>query len=638
MLQSIRDRAKGWLAWVVVILISIPFALWGIQEYFGQDPNVPVASINGQELGLIEYQRAYQEDRNRLQAMFGGNFDINALDENRLKNDTLERLIQDEVLVQAGVDEGLRIADEQIVHAVQTQPTFQRDGEFSQELYEQWLFSQGYSPGRFEYLFRRSLLTEQIRYAITQSALVTERELAQNLRLGGQSRTFSQLVIPLDHFPDIEISEEAVEGYYKQHQTEFMTPEQVNLEYIELSRSDIAGDIPIDDDELRRSYAEQRARYIVPEQRQARHILIEVPEDADEAGIEEARKRADELAAQIDQGVSFEAIAKEHSEDPGSAHNGGDLGYFGRGVMDKRFEDAVFAMEVGEISEPVRSNFGFHLITLTGVKGGETESFEEVREELLSEVQYEKAENEFFEDVERLSNLAFEHPDSLDIAAEELEVEIQETGFVGRRGGPQDVGIASEAQVLAVAFSEDVLNEGNNSDLIELGSDRVVVVRVKDRKPAEQRSLVDVRDEIVGALEQQAATERASILGRELLSALKRGEDPEQVASNQSLQWERFEETSRTSSEINPEVLDVIFKLQRPEGETPSYDGIATAARDFVILALHATQDESPDAVEESVRQATEDSLQGSYGEEEYAAILEALRSGADVVVHQERL
>ncbi|MCP4041910.1 MAG: peptidylprolyl isomerase [Gammaproteobacteria bacterium] len=616
--------------WVIVILIIIPFALWGVNEYFGPQVNIAVANVNGNELTQREFRNSYQRQRQRLQAMLGDQFDVNQLDENRLKRETLEGMINEEILIQVGMDNGLLIGDEQLAGIIRAMEPFQEDGQFSQERYEYRVRNQGYVPGGFEYSFRRALLTAQIHAGIASSEFVSPAELENVIRLREQKRSFSYMTIPMAMFMDsAEVTEESISEHYRGHQDAFIHPEQVQIEYIELSMEKIAEGIDTTEDELARRFETQKGNYVTPGQRQASHILLKLQEDASEDEVASVQGQAATLIRQIRDGASFEELAKTHSQDPGSAKQGGDLGLFGRGMMVKPFEDAAFSMAEGEISEPIRSSFGIHIIKLTGIREGGVRSFAEVKREVRREVQLDKAEKQFFEQAEQFSNLVFENPDTLEIAADALGLSISESGLFSRKGGS---GIGAEKKVINAAFSEEVL-QGNNSEPLELSGTRIVALRIKQHISATQRPLEDVRDEIIQALKSGFSRDKAKGTGTVIVNRLRSSESPELIAREYSLSWSSKNGVRRTEQGMDTRILNKAFQLGHPEGG-PIFGGVSLLKGDYAVISLTEVKDgEVPDGSKD--QQTFQQRLQRAQGEEVYQALIKSLRSKADIEIYK---
>ncbi len=630
MLQAIRDRATGWIAWAIVILITIPFAFWGIQEYLSPDANVAVAEVNGQEIGYGRFQQAYARQQQRLRALLGPAYASGLLDEEMLRRETLESLVREEVLMQSARSGGLRIGDAQLNSAIRGQPQFQDEGRFSQLRYEGWLRSQGYSPGAFEFDLRRSMLREQVSMAVTGSEFATASEVAAVAQLEGQKRSLSTLtILAADHLP-AEIDESDARRYFDANQEAFLAPERIDLEYLLVSRADVVAEIEVSEADLRALYEARKDSLGKPEQREASHILITVGEDADETAVAEVRARIDGLRARIVAGESFEDLAREHSEDPGSASQGGALGGFPRGVMDPAFEETAFSLEIGVLSEPVRTPFGFHLIKVTSIEPGGAKPFEEVRDELRRDYQSEQAEQIFFERVERLANLAFENPDSLEPAAESLSLDIMRTGLGSRDGGAE---LLTNDSIWQAALVPEVLEEGLNSDLVEMDSERVAIVRVLEHVPETAQAFDDVREEVETAVRDERAAEDARAAGEALLARLRAGEPAEAVAAEIGAEWTAIGPVDRFAVEPDSEVIAAAFRAPRPVEASHSFAGVALPTGDYTLISLAAVEEIDVESIDADRRGATEDSLAADLGQRSFQALVEALRVDAKVVM-----
>src|SRR3990172_3614633 len=434
MLQTIRDGARVWLAWIIIGLIIIPFALWGIQEYIGDAGEVNVARVEGTDISLRQFQQSYEQQRSRLRAMLGAN--ANLVEDEKIKKSVLEAMIKNELLRQSTDKLGLRVANAQLAQQIQSMPEFKKDGQFSKELFTQTLRSQGLVPERFEGLLRYSLLNEQLNTGITSTAILTQAELDEAIRLKNQQREIGYLILPWAGFKkDVVVDDAAIAQYYEKNKDRFINPEQASIQYLELSAQDIAAQIKPDEQELRKLYDEQRANFAVEEQRRASHILLAVDKAATEAAVAAAKAKAESALQRLRGGEDFAKGAQELSQDAATAKQGGDLGLFGKGVMDKAFEDSAFALKVGELSGIVKSGFGFHIIKVTEIKPAHVKSFEEARAELDNEYRQRKAEQQFFEKAETMANLVYENPDTLEIAAKELGLPIKTSEFFTRKGG-----------------------------------------------------------------------------------------------------------------------------------------------------------------------------------------------------------
>ncbi|MFA7386592.1 MAG: peptidylprolyl isomerase, partial [Thiohalobacteraceae bacterium] len=515
-------------------------------------------------------------------------------------------------------------------------PDFQRDGEFSQDLYQSLLAQQRLTPQEFEEDFRRALLINQLIAGVSGSAAVAPQAVEQGLRLQGQERELRYARLPMTRYTDsVDITPEQVAAFYDANKARFMEPEQVRLQYLELSLDVIAADLEATDAEIEQLYASEKDRLAGDEQRRARHILIQLDESAGDEDVMAARREAEDLVARLRAGEDFASLAKAHSDDPGSAAEGGDLGLFGRGMMVPEFEEAAFAMAEGEISEPVRSPFGFHVIQVTETKAAQVPSLEELRPQLAEQVVRDEAEQLFLERAELLGARTFEHPDTLTVAAEELGLKVQESDWLPPSGGE---GIGSYPQVMEAALSEDVLNDGNNSGIIEVEPNHVFVVRALEHKPAQQVPLDAVRDAIERSLRQQEAAKAARDQGTASLARLRAGASIEEVAAELDLEVEDAGFIARNESKQPREIVAQAFRVPRVGAGQPAYAGGTLANGDFVLLQVDSVRDGDLDAIGAEAREAFRDNLGQLYGSMETTALLEQLKSDAEIERNLERL
>jgi peptidyl-prolyl cis-trans isomerase D len=633
MMQFIRDHAQGWIAWVIVGLICIPFALWGVQEYLGVDPNVTVAEVNGEEVGLQRFQQAYQRNR----AQLGVAIDDPAL-EQQLRMDTVERLVQDEVIVQTAIATGLRISDEQLARAIQSQAAFQNDGAFSQAAYERFVRNQGFSPGGFEFNYRRTLLADQIFSGLVDTAFATQNEADALLRLRDQQRTFSSLKLERAKFALETLPDAEVEAWYQQNKPSFRSTEQVKLAYLMLDKQALASEFNAKEDELRSLYEARKGILTRPEERRALHILVAVGRQASEGDVAAAKTKAEGLHKQLVDGGDFSALAKANSDDSASGAKGGDLGFFAKGWMAPEFEAAAFALSLGELSEPVRTSFGFHIIRLEETRGADVPTFAAVRDQMLADYQADKSEGEFYARVERLQNLAYEQPDNLDVAAEELGLNIETSAFV-TRAGVQDNPVLSNANILRAAFSEDVLRGGNNSEVLDVdGGNSAAVVRVIEHKISAEQPLESVREAVETAIRTERAAEASRDAGEALVARLRGGESALEVAADVGLTWKDHSGAKRTDTGDYANARQLAFKMPRP-GEKATVDGVATAAGDYVVVRLTQVVETEKSAAsgDDETLNAQTDLVQRAAGNSAFQNLLESLRDDAEVVLHENR-
>ena len=414
-----------------------------------------------------------------------------------------------------------------------------------------------------------------------------------------------------------------------------MSPELVKVLYIELSLTDMAKEVAVNEDAVKAYYDAHAANFTVPEQRRARHILIQLAKDASASDEAAARTRALEILGQARSGQSFETLARERSEDLGSKAQGGDLGFFGQGVMDPAFDKTVFEMKPGELSEPVRSRFGYHIIRLEEIKAGSTKGFDEARADVEKAYRREHAERQFFEQAEQLATLTFENPDTLEVAAKQLGLSVQESDFFPRTGG---AGIAAQEKVFDAAFSPEVLEERGNSEVLDLGDEHAVVLRVKEHRPAERRKLDEVRSEILSTIQSEKAKAMTEERGKALLKRLQDGEDRAKLAAAEKLEWKDVPDLGRRTDQVDPAVRHSAFRLPRPAGTGPSYGGVALDGGDYALIAVLGVTDGEPAKLTDKERQDTRERLQRAASDAAWQDFIAGLRVNADVAIFKDKL
>ncbi|KAF0191241.1 MAG: peptidyl-prolyl cis-trans isomerase D [Gammaproteobacteria bacterium] len=632
MLELIRTKAQGWVAWTIVILLVIPFALWGINEYISPNAEQYVAKVNDVQIPVRQYQQAFQLTRARLQQSLGAGFDPAMLESLGLKRRVLDNMIEEEVTVQAATKAGYRINDQQIAAEVRGLPDLQTDGNFDPARYERLLRSQGETPASFEGRVGRMMLLDQFMSGIADTTFVTGADLNRVVQLRDQQREVSYLTVPLSRFSgDVAVDEEAVNSYYASNHERYAVPEQARVDYVDLSVDDLMKSVQVDEDRVRESYETRRSEFAAEEQRRASHVLIEFGDD-----VEAARQKAEKLRQRAIAGESFEKLAEEYSEDKGSSGNGGDLGFFGAGIMDKAFEKATFALEkTGDISDVVKSAFGFHIIKLTGIQTGSGRSFDEVRDQIESDLRRRTAEELFSDRAEILANTAFEHPDTLSVAAQALALEVNTSNFFDHATGG---GIASNATVREAAFSDEVYREGNNSVPIEIGPDHVVVIRVNERKASATRPLAEVRDEIINQLRNEQARGKIRTFGADLLAKLQDDSDHVAVAQAHKAVWNEAKFIKHNDPAMDAAIVTAAFSVGRPAANQALYRGIALANGDYAILRLTVVKDGDLAALDDAARTSLRETEARTRGTAEQRSVVSGLVKRADITRYESQI
>lgn len=634
MIQFIRDYAKGVLAWIIIIIIIIPFALWGVNEYFQTDSTVTVAKVGERPISSQEYQRVYQREISQRRQASGR--DLTAQDEATIRQYVLDGLISSEVMVQSALKAGFRVSDARVAQEIRTISQFQRDGKFDPELYAQLLRNIGMSQVQFEENVRRDLLSAQLAGGVSGTEIVTAHELDQWLRISEQQRKIGYYLVKADDYLGrVTVAEDEIDKYYRANLERFALPERVKAQYIELSLNDLMQKVRVDEADLRRLYDERAGSFTVGEERRARHILVKVDESAGDAAVTEAQSKADQLRERLAAGESFQSLARQYSDDTGSAKEGGDLGYFGRGVMVAPFEEAVFSLGKGEISEAIRSPFGFHIIEVQDIKSGSTRSFDEVRAQLEDEYRKAKAEEEAFDLTETLTNLTYEHPGTLQVAAEELGLAIHTTGVFSREQGD---GVASSESFRAAAFGEDVIDGGNNSEPIQTEDGRLVVLRIAEKMPATHRALEEVAPQIRQELSREAARRLAEETGQAIRDRLARGTAVDRFAADSGAVWHAPVLMRRDDAGVPAEVLRAAFDLERPPQDRPATTGTLVGSADYAVIALYQVLDGRPEAATDSERRARQSEMLRRSSQQSLDDLLAALKERTRIAVYEDKL
>jgi len=635
MLLAIRERVMGILGWVVLGVIFVTFAFFGLSSYLNSNVVTYAAAVNDVEIPPGTLQRTYQQLRARMQDMLGSNYDPALLNEASLKESALQQLIREELLRQEAESQGFAVSSQLIAARINTVESFKENGVFSKTRYEQVLRMQGMSPGEFERRLGREILIAQLRNGIVKTTAATSMDLKQAVRMEGQRRRFSYLVLPTARAAEqVEVSDQEIADYYKAHSGDFMTPERVRVQYLELDAATLdTGTVP-DEKSVQALYDEQSDQYVTEEQRHARHILVRLLPDADEAAITAARQKAESLMQRLEAGEDFAELAREESDDPGSAPGGGDLGFFGRGLMVPEFDEAVFSMKVGERRGPVKSSFGFHIIELLEIKPEQVTPLDAVRDQLVDQLLSEQRSELFYEQSEMLATLTYEQPDTLEGAADSLGLEIKESDWISRAGGP---GIAENPAVVETAFSEEVLLDGNNSAPVEIGDDHVVVIRVLEHQEAAPQTLDAVRDLVTERLKDEKARALASEQGKALLAAVQAGETLEAAAKKQGLKVVATEMLERRADKPEPGIVQAAFALRPPDdATTPVYGEYIAPDGDYVIIALDEVRDGNLAALPEAVQKQSRDNLGQVMGMEEMQAIMAGLKAHAVIQIPEQ--
>ena len=626
MLDKIRSVAHGWVGKALLALITIPFALFGIDSYLNHaGSNVAVAEVAGHSISIQEYTNALQNLRNRLQSE--GKVDPAQLDSPEVKAMVLNQLISKRLLNDEIQHAKYAISDAQLATYVTGMPEFQKDGKFSQELYDQTLQQNHITPSKFEAGMRLDLLAQQAQDSIGKLGFISNTRADNTFKLTNQQRhvTVSEIKAK-DFIKDVKIDPALVKAYYEQHKNKLVVPEQVKIEFLLLSTSSLIPGIKVDEAELKKFYDENASKFQGSEQRRASHILIGFGVNATPAQKQQAKAKAEEILAAVKKNPkSFEALAVKNSQDPGSAVKGGDLGSFGRGAMVKPFEEAAFSMKVNEISNLVESEFGFHIIKVTGITG-ESSDYNSLKPKIKAELIYQKAQAAFTEKAESFSNIVYEQSSSLQPAAKMFGSQVQTSEFITREAGAK---FFKNEKIMNLVFSDEVLKDHRNTEAIEVSPNNLVSARVVAYKPAAPRSFDEVKAGIEDLLKLEAATKLAIAKGE---SALK---DLNADKAVTGIDWIPEVIVDRKNAQGLTELaMNQVFKTN--VSKLPAYSGVANSRQGYLLVKV--SKIDSLVGQDAEAQKLAKAELNASLANEYLSAYTQSLREKSNVKVNQKLL
>jgi peptidyl-prolyl cis-trans isomerase D len=627
MLDRIRTVAQGWVGKALLALITIPFALFGIDSYLSSaGNNVAVAKVGGNNISMQEYDNALKNMRNRLQSE--GKFDQAQLDGPEVKSLVLNQLINKQLLNDEIQRAKYAISDVQLATYVTGMPEFQMDGKFSQELYDQTLTQNQLTPTRFEAGMRADMLAQQAQDGIAKLGFISNARADGIFKLTNQQRVVTVSEIKTKDFvSQVVITPAQVKAYYEQHKNKLVNPEQVKIEFLLLSASSLITGVNVDDAEVKKFYDENTDKFKGSEQRKASHILIAFGVSPTPEKKQAAKAKAESILADIKKNPkSFEALAIKNSEDPGSAVKGGDLGSFARGAMVKPFEDSAFSMKVNEVSNLVESEFGYHIIKVTAITGASSD-FESLKPQIKGDLMFKKAQEEFAKQAEGFSNMVYEQSGSLAPAAKAYGGQVQKSDWLSRESGAKF--FKDNNKIMSLVFSDEVLKDKRNSEAIEVSPNNLVSARVVEYKAAAPKSFDEVKSSIEALLKLEAASKLAVSKGAAALKDLREGKDVVGV------EWIPEVTVDRKNAQGLTELaMTQVFKTNATK--LPAYSGMADSKQGYLLVkVIKIDVLASSDAEAQKVAKAE---LNAALASEYLAAYKQSLREKAKVTVNEKLL
>lgn len=623
MLQQIRDRTSGLVAGFIVAIIAIPFAFFGLEQFGGGNADPVVAEVGDQKIRESQFRLAYEQRYRQMQAMMGESFRADMIDQALFRQAVLKDMTQEAMLKQHSVEAGYHANDALLFKTISSAPIFQEDGRFNTTAYMNYLANQGENPEAFERRLRESIALDQLRASVVETSFVVPVQAEQAYKLENQERLLSYAIFDaMRYLPEITVADEEIAARYERDKTQHLAPERIRLAYVELALDDLPAAETPPTDVLKVLYdAEKAARYTTQEERKARHILVNFGADKDAA-----RTKAEGFAVSARAGQDFGELARQNSDDSGSKELAGDLGWVKRGQMVDKFEQALFQLAAGAISDPVETEFGWHVIRADEIKPAVVRAFEDaaVQAELVELYQARERQRSYQDNIEKLEQLAFENPTALEPVARDLGLQLRTTEWFTRAGG---AGIAANEVVKVAAFSQEVVSDGENSKPLTIGESRVVVVRKAEYEAPRQRSLEEVADVVRDALRLEQARARAKTDAAEVVAAAKAGTPLEQAVLAKNGDLRTPGAVRRSDAVQDRAVIDAAFKLPRPAAGAVTYGEAQLANGAIAVLALSAVQDPAPDAAAaDAQRQRAREMIAGGEFQGYRSAVEDAIK------------
>ena len=627
MLQSINDRASSWLAYVIIGLIVFSFALFGIGSYLGGSGALVAATVNGEEIFADRIQRTVVSLRQRGQ------------NDPTIKQKVLESAVNDEILSQHAKENGFRASNQEVYDWISSNPEFHKDGKFDPATYELLLSSSRRSKTDYESNIRAMLTNQQMTRGISESAFLPAANLQRFQKLQNQTRSGKTFTLKMSDFESkVSIDDAEIKTYYDANLAKFMTKEKVKLQAVTLNQAELEGKVELMGDTLQAIYDDNLDRYVEPEQRKLAHILIKIGEgpDAETQAKEKALTLFDDIIANK---TTFEEAATTISEDKVAAKKSGELGLIVKGDMGKAFESAAFSLEKGKISEPTLTEAGFEIIKLLDIVPSTQKPFDAVKADIEKEYRIEQAEKTFANDSEKLETLAFENDSNLEMAADSLETKVQVSDWIekGAVQKPSPDKIFMSPKILATAFGEDVLNKSKNSELIEIDSQTVAVIRVQDHQLPQQKALADVTEDIKAILKVEKTRKLLIEKGELALKTLKESGQwssvTDTIGSPETL--EKFESVKRTDRKLSAELVGKLFSMGKPDADKTLFSNVILPSGDYVLVGLNTVKEGVAEKTEGDIMQKV---LVSAYASAEQNALIKALRNQAEVELFLEKI
>ncbi|MCG8378904.1 MAG: SurA N-terminal domain-containing protein [Proteobacteria bacterium] len=635
MLTTIRDKATGWVAGIIVGALIISFAFWGVSFYFGQGSDVNVASVNGTDIKLQTYQRSFYNIRKQMQSIFGD--DLSAEEDEVIKDQTIQKLINTEIINQFVMDSGLRVTDARVIETIKNLELFKDEDGFDRTKYERGIHSLGMGPVFFEAQLRMDLLSEQLQAGLAESVFVINTELNDVIRLKLQSRDISYTILEIDNYiEDGEIDEADIESFYKANPQDYAEPEKVKITYLELDVDEMAKDIEANEEELRTYYQDNKEKYDVTEQRSVTKLFVKTGEEATEDDKTKAKTTIDSAMKLAEEGKDFEEIIEIFNKDGKGLLEFSEHAFMAKGILEKEVDEFLFNSDEDAISGIIETKKGFNIVKVGEIRGGPKNIYENSAEQVEKDYKYSQAELQYFELADQLTTLAYEHSDNLEIAAEAIDHKIVETDYFSR---DQELdGVLANPAIISNSFNPELISSQQNSDAIELSDNHIVVLRVLEHKVATTKPLNEVRDQVISDIRDKNAKAHVKQIGDAIVEKLNSGSSTDDVASEYNVEWSFVEKVNRDDINVNRAVLREAFRLGKSDGQSALISGQVLGSGDYAVVMVTAEYDGQLDNEDKGVEKATDLELRRARSSYEWEAFLNNARDSADVSIYEDNI
>ena len=631
MLALIRDKASGWVAGVIVGLLVISFAFWGVSFYSGQAGKLNVAKVNDVDISFQSFQRSFVQLRKKMQSVLGDSLSLE--EDTLIKNQTIEKLIESELINQLVIDSGLNITNERLVESIKNIEFFRNEEGFDRIKYERSINSIGMAPSIFEAQLRMDLLSNQLQAGFFETTFILESELENILRLESQSRDVTYTILSLPSFiEDGEISDSDVDVFYQANPNLFTQSEQVKVAYLELNIKELAKDIETNEEVLRNFYNDNKGDYDVVGQRSIRKLFVKTGEKATNENKNKAEAVITSALELANEGKDFVEIVEQST---GETLEFSEHTFMSKGIMGKEIDEFLFNSEEGMVSKVIETKEGFNIVKVVEIRGGSENKYENSTQKVKEDYKNKQAELQFFELSDQLITLSYENSDNLEIAADAIDKEIINTDYFARDNDLE--GLLSDPLIISKSFDPELIRSRNNSDAIELSDNHIVVLRVIEHKEVVTKPLEDVRDEVIASIRLKLAREKTNETGDRIVAELKSGVNPESIISHSGIEWTTTEKVKRDDMFINRAILRSIFEAGKPNSNEPIITSQRLGSGDYAIIVVLNAYNETLE-VDEELKKRTDLKLRRTLSTNEWQDLLREVRNNTNIRIFNENI